>query len=225
MTESPISFIQWLRPTEYHETQTILKSYAQSVNMFHRSVQTKSEAKQAVIEWIKDNDNAQYCFLGSHGLLDDQGALAAIGAANGPGYYASCAEIWEWFSHGCLLGGLWLGACKSSLAAVAFSKLLNTDGNVIPHLFGFSDEIYSHDIEATLRLLIDFSDIDHQSDLADQLTFLRRAIPATKIELYYPAYTLDRSTRYVNVDVFEEEVGVTFSDFLDRNAEHRQGKL
>ena len=47
MNGSPISLIQWLPASEYQETQTILSSYAQTVNMFHRSVELAADAQSA----------------------------------------------------------------------------------------------------------------------------------------------------------------------------------
>jgi hypothetical protein len=214
MSGSPISLIQWLPASEYQETQAILSSYAQTVNMFHRSVKSAADAQSAVSAWLNGNTNSQYCFIGTHGSPD------VIGASSQPGAFASWSEVWSWFSQHQLLGGLWLGACKSSSAAEAFSRLLSTQGDVIPYFYGFSEEIYPREIEAILGCLIEFSDINHLSDLASELDLLRNAVPGTTVELYYPARTLNGAARYVSVDRFEEEVGDTFSDFLDQNS-HR----
>jgi hypothetical protein len=212
MNGSPISLIQWLPSSEYQETQTILSSYAQTVNMFHRSVELAADAEYTVSEWLNGNTNAQYCFIGTHGNSD------IIGASSHSGAFASWNDVWGWFSQHRLLGGLWLGACKSSSAAEAFSRLLATEGDVIPYFYGFSEEVYPPEIEAILGCLIEFSDINHLSDLASELDLLRNAVPGTKVELYYPAAIRNGAARYVSVDRFEEEVGVTFSKFLDQNS-------
>lgn len=212
MDGSPISLIQWLPASEYQETQAILSSYAETVNMFHRSVESASDAQSAVSEWLNGNSNAQYCFIGTHGNT------ALIGSSSQAGASATWDEVWSWFEPHRLLGGLWLGACQSSSAAEPFSRLLSARGNVIPYFYGFAEEIYPPEIEAILGTLIKFSDVDHHTDLASELDVLRRAVPATKVELYYPAGTRKGAERYVNVDRFEEEVGITFSKFLDRNA-------
>lgn len=169
--------IQWLPASEYQETQAILSSYAQTVNMFHRSVESAADAQCAVSEWLKDNLNAQYCFIGTHGNT------ALIGSSGQAGAFATWDEVWSWFEPHRLLGGLWLGACQSSSAAEPFSRLLATQGNVIPFFYGFAEEIYPPEIEAILRSLIDFSDGVHLTDLASELNVLRTAVPATKVEL------------------------------------------
>jgi len=179
--------------------------------MFHRSVELAADAQSAVSEWLNGNTNAQYCFIGTHGNTD------LIGSSSQAGAFVSWDEVWSWFSPHRLLGGLWLGACKSSSAAEAFSRLLSTQGNVIPYFYGFAEEIYPPEIEAILGSLIEFSDADHLTDLASELNVLRSAVPGTKVELYYPAATRNGAARYVNFDRFEDEVGITFSEFLDRN--------
>jgi len=188
-----------------------LNAYAQTVNIFHRSVELAADAQSAVSEWLNCNTNAQYCFIGTHGNS------TGIGASSRPGAFASWDEIWAWFSPHSLLGGLWLGAYNSSSAAEAFSRLLSTDGDVVPYFYGFREEIDPSEIEAILGHLIEFSDINHQSDLGSDLNLLRDAVPKTTVELYYPAATRNGIARYVNVERFEEEVGVTFSEFLDQN--------
>ena len=212
MDKSPISLIQWLPASEYQETQAILSSYAQTVNMFHRSVELAADAQSAVSEWLNGNMNAQYCFIGTHGNAD------LIGSSKQAGAFATWDEVWSWFEPHRLMGGLWLGACQSSSAAEPFSRLLSTSGNVIPYFYGFAEKIYPPEIEAILGSLIKFSDGDHLTDLASELNVLRSAVPATKVELYYPAATRNGAARYVNVDRFQEEVGITFSEFLDQNA-------
>jgi hypothetical protein len=212
MSGSPVSLIQWLPASEYQETQTILSSYAQTVNIFYRSVESATDAQGAVSAWLNGNTNAQYCFIGTHGNTD------VIGASSEAGAFASWNEVWAWFSQHRLLGGLWLGACKSSSAAEAFSHLLSTEGDVIPYFYGFSEEVYPPEIEAILGCLIEFSDLNHLSDLASELDRLRNAVTGTMVELYYPAATRNGAQRYVSVDRFEEEVGVTFSRFLDQNS-------
>lgn len=211
MSQSPISLIQWLLASEYQETQAVLKSFAESVSIFHRSARLASDIHGALNDWLNANMNAQYCFLGAHGSPE------AIGASTNPGEFVTWEEVWRWFLPHQLLGGLWLGACNSSMAADAFSRFLSRDGPVIPHFYGFKDEIFDEEIEAILRCLIDFSDVDHESDLSSELELLRHAVPGTAVQLYYPAATLDGNMRYVNVDHMEEELGQTFVELLDSN--------
>ncbi len=112
--------------------------------------------------------------------------------------------------------GLWLGACKSSDAAVALSPFLTSGVRAaIPHIYGFSDSIYPAEILLILLKLIAFTDIDNFPCLDEELEQLRAAVPGTKVELFYPATTRSGTTEYVNVDDIPDKVGMTFRQLLE----------
>lgn len=217
MPSEPISLIQWLGQHEYKEAAKVAEKYGHEVYLFHREVGSKGETETAIREWLDGNVNAQHCFLGTHGVRDGEThKILGIGATGDPGAFALWSEVWQWFDEAQQFrGGLWLGACCSSTAASAFTEFYNQSHQLlVPHIFGFNDEIYETEIEAILSKLIEFSRIDGSPDLDLQLKELRAAVPDTKIELFYPANDKQYRNRYINVDEFESEVGITFSEHL-----------
>jgi hypothetical protein len=177
------------------------------------------EAKSALEEWFQDgSDNKQYCFIGAHGIPGPDGTAIGIGASRNSDEFVSWKELWSWFSHGRLEGGLWLGACKSSDAATALSPFLSSGPASIRHIYGFSGEIYPKEIKQVLLKLLEFTSINNRPYLDEELALLRKAIPNTKIELYYPACTLARVHEFVNVDEMPEKIGITFRKLLENEA-------
>jgi hypothetical protein len=220
MPSSPISLIQWLKSDEYHETQVALATFADEVNIYHRDVLTKAEAARAVRTWFQESTgNTQYCFLGTHGITDQAGTAIGIGASGNADEFVAWQELWEWYAHCELEGGLWLGACKSSDAAAALSPFLASKPQLaIPHIYGFAESIYPSEIQQILLKLLEFTRIENPPWLDEELVQLRAAVPGTKIELYYPASTLAGSSEYVNVDEMPEKTGVTFRQLLGQKA-------
>jgi hypothetical protein len=177
------------------------------------------EAKSALDTWFRDGSvNKQYCFLGAHGIPDPEGTAIGIGASRNSDEFVSWEELWTWFSHGKLEGGLWLGACKSSDAAAALSPFLSSGPVSIRHFYGYSESISSKEIGQVLLKLLEFTSIDNFPSLDEELALLRKAIPNTKIELYYPARTLAGVNEFVNVDEMYEKIGSTFRELLEKNA-------
>jgi len=130
--------------------------------------------------------------------------------------------LWRWFAQGKLIGGLWLGACKSSDAAVALSPFLTGCVQIaIPYICGFSESIYPDEIEGILLKLIEFTGIDNFPFLDEELEQLRAAVQGTKIEMFYPACTLSGTTEYVNVDEMPGKVGLTFRQLLEQKSSRR----
>jgi hypothetical protein len=225
MSTSPICLLQWLERGEYSETTAALATFAHKVNIEHAEVRTKLQAERFAREWFKNNDgNAQYCFVGSHGILDSTGVAIGIGASSSADEYAEWKEIWDWCADGHLIGGLWLGACKSSHAAAALSSVLgHALRPAIPYIYGFREEIYPYpEIEQILLKLIEFTDTDRIVSLPEELDLLRTAVPGTAIELYYPAALPGGRTEYVSVDLMPKEIGMTFPELLENQG--RVGK-
>jgi len=225
MAASPISLVQWLKPGEYRETEVALRDFTNEVSIYHADVLTKEEARSALAKWFQESaGNAQYCFLGTHGVTEsDDGPAIGLGALGVPSKFVHWEELWNWFAQWELKGGLWLGACKSSDAASALSPFLSSGSTAIPHVYGFSESIYPPEIQQILSKLLEFTRIEDRPYLDEELTLLRAAVPATKIELYYPAHTLAGANKYVNVDKMPEEVGMTFRQLLEEIAKRRSG--
>jgi hypothetical protein len=218
LPNAPMSLIQWLSAHEYKEAGQAVLAYKSEVDFFYRDLGLKQEAALAIGEWLAENDNTQNCFIGTHGIRNLNGEILGIGAAGDRDRFATWEEVWNWFGSGRFLGGLWLGSCYSSAAAEAFAPLWATSRQLlVPYIFGFSDSILPKEIEEILFKLIDFSDINNRLYLDQQLDGLRRAVPGTKIELFYPAADKSGYQRYVNVDRFDEEVGISFSQHLENN--------
>jgi hypothetical protein len=218
MSASPILLLQWLAPNEYHETRNVLSEFAKKVNIRHANVQLTAAAAQAVEDWLLTNpSNTQYPFIGAHGIKAPNGKCIGIGASGKQDEFAPWTEVWDWFRKGTVSGGLWLGACRSSEAAVALSPLLATALRyVIPYIVGFREEIYTPEIERILVQLIRNTDTDKKVVYLDEeLAVLRAAVKDTAVELFYPAHTLAGSVEYVNVDDFEEKVGISFRSHLE----------
>jgi hypothetical protein len=220
MATSPICLLQWLEPGEYRETQAALDDFAGKVNIEHADVRTSGQAAQALQSWFKNNaGNTQYCFVGTHGILGPDAPIG-VGATAEIGGYAEWHEIWDWFSKGDLMGGLWLGACKSSHAAAALSPLLAKSAHpVIPHIYGFKDEIYPYpEIEHILLKLMEFTDTTQSVPLDEELELLRAAVPGTAIELYFPVASPFPTVEYVNVDQMPDKIGMDFRQLLQNQA-------
>lgn len=223
MSNSPISLIQWLKGDEYHETQAALTCFAGKVKIYQADVLTKAQAEHALRTWFRDSErNSQYCFIGAHGVLDATRAAIGIGASGKASEFVKWQELWNWFAEGHLVGGLWLGACKSSDAAVSLSAFLATSVQIaIPYIYGFSDSIYPPEIEKILKKLIAFTDPDNCLWLYEELAEMREVVKDTKIEMYYPAHTLSGTEEYVNVDEMPEKTGVTFRRLLKNQSSRR----
>ena len=217
MESKPICLIQWLKANEYRETQAALACFADKVSIYHANVLTKSEAEDALRTWFRDSaGNTQYCFIGAHGIVDSTGTAIGIGASGEATEFVDWKELWNWFAQGGLTGGLWLGACRSTDAAVALSPFLTNVQIAIPQIYGFSDSIYPPEILLILLKLIAFTDPNNLPYLDEEPNQLLAAVPGTKVELFYPATTKSGTREYVNVDDMPEKIGTTFRQLLER---------
>ena len=209
---APISLIQWHDRTksQYAETWDALVSFAEEVPLAHSEVQRAEDVKRALAEWFqKSPGNAQYSYVGAHGLITQEGKCVGIGASLNPNEYAKWDEVWTWYTQGELLGGLWLGGCRTSDAATGMTPLLQTAERVsIPYIYGFSDPNVSpsKELKPILLKLIELTRTDDIEWLDDELAILRRTVSNTTVELYYPAFTKAGQRKYVNVNTIEDEV-------------------
>jgi hypothetical protein len=220
MSTSPISLIQWLKPNEHHETKVALAKFASEVNIYCSDVLTKAEAAHALQTWFEQSTgNAQYCFLGAHGITDRAGTAIGIGSSEKAGEFVTWQELWNWYAQSELDGGLWLGACKSSDAAAALSPFIAGNPQLaIPYIYGFAESIYPSEIQQILLKLLEFTCFENPPWLDEELAQLRATVPGTKIELYYPASILTGGSEYVNVDEMLEKTGVAFCQLLEQRA-------
>jgi hypothetical protein len=225
MQSPPISLIQWLKPGEYRETREALISFADEVNIYHADVLTKAQAQKALRTWFEESaGNSQYCFIGAHGITGPAGTAIGIGASEEATEFVEWQELWNWFEEGELTGGLWLGACRSSDAAAALSPFLRGVNTAIPHIYGFSEPIYPAEIEQILLKLLEFTSIDNPPWLDEELAQLRAAAPDTKIELFYPASTMNGTREYMNVDDMPRMINKTFRELLEQIEESRRNR-
>ncbi|MGB2602487.1 MAG: hypothetical protein WBC78_02750 [Candidatus Sulfotelmatobacter sp.] len=217
MPTKPICLIQWLKANDkFRETQAALACFADSVNIYHADVLTKEQAEMALQTWFRDSaGNTQYCFIGAHGIEDPPGTAIGIGASVKAAEFANWQELWNWFARGNLKGGLWLGACMSSDAAVALSPFVENDHPAIPHIYGFSDKIYPPEIMLILLKLIAFTDPNNFPYLDEEIGLLRAAVPTTKVELFDPEITKSGSWEYMNVDDMPKKINMRFRQLLE----------
>jgi len=222
---SPISLIQWRDPrkNEYPETWDALVSFAEEVPLAHAEVRTAEDVKLALAKWFHNSpNNAQYSYIGAHGLVTPEGKCVGIGASLNTNEHAKWDEVWTWYTQGELLGGLWLGACGTRDAADALTGFLQTaERVVIPYIYGFRDPKNvspSRELKPILLKLIELTRTNDVVWLDEELAMLRRAVPHTTVELYYPAFTTAGQRKYVNVDTIETEVGMPFRHLLENQA-------
>lgn len=211
----PVCLLQWLPQNEYRETVDALSEFADQIDISHFDVRTKDEAHKAVSRWFHNNPNSQFLFIGAHGIADENNHSIGLGISRED--FVSWHELWEWLGTALYPPVLWLGACKSSDAANAWSPFPSFPKRT-SWIYGFRTEIYPKEIKNILLRLMLTTSINPIIYLDNQLECLRNEFPETAIELFYPAYTQKGQYEYVNVDKFEEEVGATFKNFLRQHS-------
>jgi hypothetical protein len=207
----PICLLQWLPQNEHRETADALSSFADQIDISHFDVRTADEARAAVRGWLGNNPNSQFLFIGAHGITGENNQSIGLGSSGLD--FATWHELWEWLGIALCTPVIWLGACKSSDAAKAWSPFPSWPKRV-SWIAGFRTGIYPIEIKRILLHLMTTISINPIIYVDNQLEYLRSKLPNTAIELFFPAYTLDRQYEYVNVDEFEMKVGVPFQDFL-----------
>ncbi len=211
----PVMFLQWLPDDEYKEALAVLVDVSNEINVRYRDVQCKDQALAAICEWL-DQDNAQYLFIGAHGIKDG-GDCIGIGATGDDQDHFTWQELWG-LVHG-LDGGLWLGACRSSECAAGFDPFLgNSAASRHPYIVGFSEDICAGEIEKVLRKFVEFA---QRADIHvdEEINLIRAEIGETSVEMFYPARLKPGERKYVSEEAFPEEVGRSLRDFLKTGAE------
>jgi len=208
---NPVCLLQWLGPDEYHETRTALDLFADQIDISHYNVSSKNEAREALAKWFLNNSNSQYLFIGSHGIKDSGNNCIGIGSSFND--FVPWSELWDWLTKALYPPVLWLGACRSSYAAQAWSPF---PSRPIPvsWIVGFGTDIYPPEIKDILLELMKTTSINRIIYVDQQLDLLRRLIPNTSSELFFPAHTLQGLDEFVNVERFPDKVGIPFSEFL-----------
>lgn len=189
-----------------------LERFADQIDISHFDVHSKNEARRAISSWLNNNPNSQFLFIGAHGITDHD---RSIGLGSSAEDFVTWQELWEWLGVALYAPVLWLGACKSSDAAIAWSPFPSSPRRV-EWIAGFRTAIYPIEIKKILLRLMRTTSINPIIFVDDQLEYLRREIPATTVQLFSPAYTLNKQCEYVDVDEFDAKVGMSFRDFLNQ---------
>lgn len=202
MANEPVCLLQWLRAGETEEVWTAWKRHYQDVNIALGVARSRDEFEKLLVKWLEGN-NTQFLYIGSHG------------APHGIGSSASDYMPWERLAE--LLRGsktvpvVWLGACYSSSAAIAWSghggrppaAWLTTFPKGIPPAvcLGMVDT----SIKNTRMTQIVFVD--------EELPGLRATV-SPLVDLFYPVRRNDGTIGYVHADSFPTVEGKSFKDYL-----------
>ena len=202
--QTPVCFLHWLeKPSDAREAEPVYQSLKSDLDITYRDVNNREAALAAITEWLADNPNAQFLFIGAHGDKDGLGDTVAGGV--------------DWPELGTLLRSnrpcvaLWLGACESSGAALGWSPVKEP----IPasYIVGFPDKVLPMNIQPVLRQLVKMAGMT-VTYIDDELPKIKAIAGGTRVTMHYPAVCLDGSHRYVDVEDFEAEVGQTFHGYL-----------
>lgn len=204
----PVCLVQWLAPDEYREVHAAWTAYAPTINITLHDVRTKAEVSDAIRTWLKDNPNAQFLYIGAHG--DETG----FGRPDMVQDKMTWAELRTLLIEAQNPPVVWLGTCKSSSVAKAWSPIRE----YLPAAWITTfDELISPNVcERMLKRSLNDTTPDEGIFVDQELRRLRETLPGVRIKQLYPASTLQRKHEYVDVDDFETHVGVKFETFLKR---------
>jgi len=207
----PVCLLQWLPKNEYRETKKALNEYLEKIEISLYDVQSKKGAHSAIKKWLTHNSNAQYLFIGAHGIKDDNDNSIGIGSSDEE--FVTWEELWKWLAMSKSPIVLWLGACKSSDVARAWSPTPSNTKNV-EWITSFNTDIETIEIERSLLKLLYTTGIDNIKYLDEQLQYYRSELQNIPIEQYYPVDTNDGKYEYVNVERIIEKVGCNIKEYL-----------
>ena len=200
----PIVFIQWLKPSEYSEARAVIREYATRDDeiAFH-DVATKAEAVAVLRQHSGDGD-CQFLFIGTHGGVNGIGTSSSD--------LLTWRELWNEICKWRERPVLWLGACRSSLCAAAWTPL-PTDKQAVQWIVGFATPIYPKEIKNILGRLVGMTTVSPIVFVDEEIPRLRKEFPSTQAEMFYPAH-FDRKNGFLKTDDFMSKLGVTFKVFL-----------
>lgn len=215
---SPILFIQWLNPDDQKEAEDTWAKFHKKVEIRFADVATRDEALAAIKRWLHHNPNAQFLYFSTHG--DARGLGPSI--SNGIDW----PELWDVLTEAMKRKypiSLWLGACKSSYSADAWSP---AQGRApVEYIVGFPVEIDADDIYKVLNRLIKMTKLDAVTYVDEEMRKLRRSIRPTSVLMHYKAKTKAGEMRYVNFDTFRKEVGMTLKQYLELKSSKKGRRL
>ena len=209
--DAPVLLIQWLKPNEYRETQSVIKEFAgKNPRLALRDVKTKQELI-SVLKTLESTDNCQFLFIGAHGVKDCNGTYIGIGKSATD--YIKWGELWEALSQAQMPPVLWLGACSSARCAEAWSPF-PTEIPVLKWLVGFDKDVYPKEIEEILKALINMTSLNHITYAHEEIPRLKKLIAGTCVQMHYPV-CFNKEGRFVKTTDFPNVFNKTFSEHLN----------
>jgi hypothetical protein len=202
---APILLVQWLGSNEYKETNAALSKFKDQVSIAHADVSSKADVLAAIGDWLTDNDNAQFLFIGTHGNDNGIGSDAAD--------MVGWSELWEMLKKAGDAIAVWLGACHSAHAAEAWSPVC--DGAPVEYVVGFPVAINASEIEKVLNELLRMTDTQSIVYVDEEIPQLRSAIAKTNVAMHYKARTTGGQIEYVDYDEFPARVGKSLKEYLE----------
>ncbi|MCX7045008.1 MAG: hypothetical protein NTX50_05915 [Candidatus Sumerlaeota bacterium] len=209
---APIVMIQWLKEGEYRETRSVVKEFAEKnhPNLDLHDVSSVAEFRQALLSLSADDD-CQFLFIGSHGIKDTDGNCIGIGKSEDD--CISWIDLWHALAKAKTPPVLWLGACSSSMCAVAWSPF-PTSKEVVKWLEGFQADIYPIEIENILRGLITLTGLDPVTYADEEISKLQSLVPGTCVQMHYPVH-LNNADCFLETSKFPSVLNKTFKEHLE----------
>jgi hypothetical protein len=215
MTNSPFLFIQWLSPSETNrEAGVVRREFLSEVGIEFVEATDKNHFESSLADWLLQNpSNSQYVYIGSHGIRDSADQYIGIGPTGQE--YVSWDELSEILVGADLCPVVWLGTCGSSFAAQAWSPFVRGK-RPARWIVGFRDAALPAQIESALRQLMGRTDIGRIEFADEEAELLEKMFERERIEFFFPACDL-RGGRYLGYRNFEDEVGMTLKEYLERH--------
>jgi hypothetical protein len=226
---SAICLVQWFHARSPAPERLIERSFKDipSVTSPDVNVVVANNSEDFVVgvrKWMENNDNTQYLLTVSHGILDDDDT--AIGIGSTPGDQEEPIADNQWISWDDLYSlvreapsiapHLLTIGCNTADAPNALSSRLTRDELHTPYLVGVDTEIH----DAIEMLKIGYRMAQHLLEQTTRLRFLDAefaeltdTFPHSSI--HYPVTLVPgRNPRFVNVNDFNNELGITFQQYL-----------
>jgi hypothetical protein len=171
------------------------------VNIFLRVVRTRPEFEAALDEWLTGN-NTQFLYVGAHG------ATHGIGSSNSD--FMSWQDLGDRLQRSVVTPVVWLGACYSSSAAVAWSGRAGRPPAA--WLTTFSTGVYPRICERMVQTSLGNARMEHFIFVDEELPSLR-ATAGPLVDLFYPVRE-GAVVSYVHAESFPQRVGRSLREYL-----------
>ena len=174
------------------------------------------EVLREISEWLEDNPNAQFLYIGSHGnktgLTPTKGATPRI----------SWSRLASVLSKAKRPITVWLGACLSTFAAKHWS-----DCHVLPvnPIISFSREPTTSEVMEVLKELVEMTNVSSPEFSQDGRDFSFLPEDVVELQQKFPnvtAHYRPDGHGYIDCDRFQEITGMKFSDYLDSKCDKAQ---